>query len=341
MPSMPLLEQLLASAPVLLLIALMFEYRFPISDKWHPLTPFKNIANYLANKVNRGSNYQQYISGFLLTVTLLTVVMTVFESLRFISLFPTLFDLLVLILCLRGGMAWRNWNNIVTLFQQAEQQPFKEFDNYQECKRLLAPLLLRKVDTLSPYGLQKATVEGLSQRLVSHWFGVILFFLLFGIHLTLLYVLAIELAQQFNVKQHKHRLFGFFPNRLSRLFTALPLLVVSLFLLLYGPIKSSFLFAVNIGKEWHFWNSGFLLAVISAGANQPLGGPRLYPVDKADVANELSNKHRSPTIYMQNKQDPKKVNIEIFKISLNRLRYTAQLWVLLTLAWAIITYAIE
>jgi len=324
---------IVSSGPVLLLMAIVIEHLLPMKLNWHPLSFFCYVCQYLASKVNKGSSQQRQLAGSLLSIMLLTTAMLILALLDFISMEPTLFHLAILYFCLRGGNVWKNWQEVNQQLAIAKDQPFKKQDSQQQCKNLLKPFMLRKLDSLSAYGLQKACLEALPQHLALHWFAVIFYFILFDIEVTVFYVLVLEIAQQFNRKLSQFQSFGWLAGLFYKILALPPLVLVSLTVMLYGPMSSALVAGHYSAQRWHYWGSGFLLGVLSTNVNNTLGGPRIYPADPTQSATQ--SKVRYPDILSPG--DNKKIKIETLQCGFNRLRYSAQLWLVVLIIITLFT----
>lgn len=313
-----------SSGPVLLLLALVLDYLLPLPKRWQAVHFYQQICLHLATKVNRGSIQQQKLAGSLLCMLLWSVCCLCVYLLEFINLFPSLFHLLLLYICLRGGFIWRCWKRFNNLLKESQQHEFKQIEQQKQAKQLLQAFTLRKVDKLSAYGLQKAGLEAFPQQLTMHWFAIIAYFLLFDIQLCIFYVLVCNTAQIFNRKMATFKHFGWLASLISRILCLPIYYCVSLSLILYGPMKSAWRSGKKAAGQWHFWGSGLLLGIISSQVHTSLGGPRIYPDSPWNKHADSNDKQRYPRL--QSEHDRQQLQTDSLFIIYQRLAHCAQLW---------------
>lgn len=159
-------------------------------------------------------------------------------------------------------------------------------DNKPLARLALAPLCLRQTDPLSPLGLYKTLAEVAILRFAAD-FALLLWYLLAGIYTALLFGLLRYAVQAWPYKLVEWRAFGWLPSLVYRTLAWLPFQMFAFSLLIYpGSIRA--LKAWHQGRLWAFPASGRLLAVVAAGVNVGLGGPRRY-TDATDYYPKLGS----------------------------------------------------
>lgn len=90
-------------APAIFLLALVLVWWRPLPEIWDPFIAWRRMAQNLALRVNRPgrSAAQQRLAGLLALLMLLVPIWLLAALVRPLSMFPPLFDLLLLYVCLR------------------------------------------------------------------------------------------------------------------------------------------------------------------------------------------------------------------------------------------------
>lgn len=253
---------------LILALALMIEMFVPL-PKSFKLSGLEPIFVGLSRKVNRAghSEKQRAFAGFFLPVLILSVLLFLVFTLDAISGFDNIIALIVLI-----------WSLELKFPQDKAASVYKSLHggNKEQAKSKLSELVLRETSMLSSMGISKAACEGAILRIFSGWFSVMVWFFIAGIEGAVLMQTLNVLSHAFNYKLKGNYHFGQTVFRMHQLMSAIPALVLMLFLFVSkNPVRH-----ITCGKEG-FNNfpapiSGLVLGAIGGALNISLGGPRYY-----------------------------------------------------------------
>ncbi|MGO1247759.1 MAG: cobalamin biosynthesis protein [Oceanisphaera sp.] len=247
----------------LLTIAIALSLLLPATRVQHLVTHSLHSLGLRLNGAHYSARYLKVAGGAVLLCLLLPLVAT-YWALSVLAPSPSLLEPLLLWCCLDLGRLSRA---LPPCLQQHERQ--------KELARLaLAPLCLRKTDPLSPLGLYKAMAEMATLRFAADA-ALLCWYVWGGVYAALVFAVLRYGAQAWPFKIHQWRAFGTVASWLYRTMAWLPFQLLALTLFIYpGSIRA--IKAWPQGKLWAYPASGRLLAVVAAGINIGLGGPRRY-----------------------------------------------------------------
>lgn len=264
--------------PVILLsLAMVLSLLLPASRVQQLLTQGLQQLGLRLNGERYSSRYLKYAGGAALLCLLLPLAAT-YWALAVLSPWPRLLEPLLLWCCLDMGRLSRALP--LCLQQSQAHKPL--------ARLTLSPLCLRQTDPLSSLGLYKTMAEVAILRLAAD-FALLVWYWLAGIYAALAFALVRYAVQAWPYKLVQWRAFGWLPSLAYRTLAWLPFQMLALTCLLYpGSLRT--LKAWPQGRLWGYPASGRLLAVMAAGVDAGLGGPRRY-TDATDYYAKLGSPH--------------------------------------------------
>lgn len=254
-----------------LMAAWLVERYLPISSAIDPIAFFRFICDRMAVKVlpNTLQTQQHYLSGALALVTLaIPAVVIVYLVSQFAS-YQWLFDAIVLYLCLQ-------FSQHIKLHAQINRALLA--NKKQLAKDLLKPLVLRDTAMLSALGINKASIEMYTLRLVYQQAVVLFWFILLGPVAALAYRMCFEASQSWNIKLVQLKRFGYLSHVITTAFQWLPVRLFAVLLLAVGlsnrmlkDLKKLFSPNVFFGPS-----GGVTLAAVASALNKNMSGPVFY-----------------------------------------------------------------
>jgi len=255
---------------VVLFAALILDWRLPVSDKYHPVYFFRQVAERLADKVhpdiNRDKN-QLLISGSLaLLSAILPVVVILYLFIPLVE-FSWFIDLIVLWLCLGYQ------NSRIAHYKLAvaldKKQKFLARDR-------LSDWVLRDTEKLSELGIIKASIESQVLRCGYFYHCIIFWYLLAGPVFVLAFRLLLELNQSWNAKLPRLAVFAR-PTRASTYYLSwLPMRLFA-FTLSFGKGSGT---VKQHKKQWVYQNNLRPLVAAAECLQIQLGGTVSYASQK-------------------------------------------------------------
>lgn len=189
--------------PVWIMLIVMLVERFlNWPDKYHPLSFFRLLARNIDKKVRPGSAdsvTQQKISGSLAAIVLLVPFLLVLALLINIAEYPQFFNAILLLAALQFSPFLKRYKKIRLALASNKKAL---------ARSILAPMVLRETDKLSPMGIAKAASESLLLRFGYQYVSVLFWYLLLGGLGAFTYRLLYEFSQIWNTKLAKYRNFG-------------------------------------------------------------------------------------------------------------------------------------
>ncbi|MDP2560966.1 cobalamin biosynthesis protein [Psychrobium sp. 1_MG-2023] len=269
---------------IILLGVMLLERFITLSASVHPATLFRYIAENLAAKVNRRNPVHQKLSGGISTLLLVSINLSIAGSILYFARYPWFFEALFLFLILSS----RPLLSAAKKIEQSLDQQHKVLAREQ-----LTTLCIRDCNNLSTMGIVKASIEGLSQRLVQSYFSLILIYAVVGIYPTLICATIGALARYWNPKKTLYRHFGKVSTALATIIHLPALLLTSLHLaLLYG--FSNLKQGLSQAKLWHRYGNGLLLATLAFALKRQLGGAVCY--DKIKIKRDKLGNNTPPQL---------------------------------------------
>lgn len=268
---------------LVLTFVLSLEHFLTISASYHPGSLWKFIAIKLANKSKRRTPKQQYISGVISTVILLSFALLITYAILSFATYPWFFELIFLLLVVNSTSLLKNCHVIYVSLHKGKKSLARE---------QLNNVCIRDTQTLSIMGIIKGSIEGSVQQFSLHYFAPIFIYLAGGIYALLFYGLTISLAQYWSPKQKNYRSFGRFPNAIKDIITVpFNILLAILIAILFG-----FKHLSMKRNSWHRFGAGVLLTTTANAMHRELGGAVMYggikirrPKLGTDVTPELSD----------------------------------------------------
>lgn len=253
--------------------AVLINLILPLPYSAHPARVWYQFAQLLASKVNTHQSYRQdFISGSLACGLMLFPAVVLLIAIKNLAWEPRYYEFALLLLALD----WRHQLQLASKMGQWLSQEDKE-----NARLELAPLLNRRVDTLSMVGLGKATTEALISGHSRQVIGVLFWFSVSGGIGAFTYRLACELHRAWTPTQPELRPFGLASARLVLILEWLPLRLFMI-LLLIGKNSTAILQQTKLQvRSWPSPSQGWLLAIIGHKLQLSMGGPALYNNTKA------------------------------------------------------------
>lgn len=260
----PMLQSL-----ILMILVVLASTWLPLPKSYQPLLIFRSIATAVANKVNKPTQMsgQQLLSGCLAIVVLVTPVLLLAVAFAELSSWPELWHALLLFICL-------DWRHVRT--QALSVSDSIEKQQLQLAKAQLQPLVLRETAKMSVIGLNKASIETLSLRVSTQWFGVLFWFSLGGGIAALAYRLLYELLHCWNPKLSTFTTFGKPIASLMAVLSFLPMVLAATLIAIQHQWRMSLFYLRSTSKADFRLAQRWLLAATSAALATNLAGPRYY-----------------------------------------------------------------
>lgn len=255
--------QLLAT--LLVAIAAGSLWRWP--EKYHPLTLFRLLADGMAKKVRPKEPEpisQHKLSGALGAIVLIVPFIVLLALLVNMAEYPLFFEAIILISALDfAGVRWR-YNQVVTALQKGKKVLARE---------AVSNMVARDCNRLSDIGVAKAAMESYLLRFYYQFCGVVVWFLIGGPVVALLFRLLLVFTWQWHWRRPGYYWFAIPVRRTCRLTALLPaFLGAILFSLVTHPINSIKAWKRCELKDTTSW----LLALSGGGLGVKLGGPAMY-----------------------------------------------------------------
>jgi adenosylcobinamide-phosphate synthase len=261
-------------SPLLILwAAVLVNLVLPLPYSAHPARAWYQFAQLLASKVNSHQSYgQDFVSGSLACGLMLFPALALLVAVQNLTWETHYYQFALLLLALD----WRHQLQLTSKMGQWLSQEDKEHARLE-----LAPLLNRRVDTLSLVGLGKATSETLIAGHSRQVIGVLFWFSVSGGIGALSYRLACELHRAWSPSQPHFRPFGLAAARLVLILEWLPLRLFIALLLLGKNSRAILQQAQAQVRAWPSPSQGWLLAIVGHKLQLSMGGPALYNNTKA------------------------------------------------------------
>ena len=249
-------------------------------DKYHPLALIRLFATNLARKVcpsDSPSKQQHLISGTLAIIVIIIPCAVVMVSLVMFAEFPLFFEGMMLLIALQFQPALQRFDNVRRAIKVEKKVLARD---------LLAPLVLRETNLLSPMGMAKAAIESVLLRFGYQYWATLFWFFVLGGPMALTYRIVVEMAQQWNSKLPAYRHFGK-PSALLMIALAwLPLRLMAAAFALAEGVIGSWRARKNIAYQLKglVRNHTQILALIGGALGIQLGGPAYYGGSKVRMA---------------------------------------------------------
>lgn len=250
-----------------------------------------------SDKVNKPNNsvQQQKIAGLiatLITIAPIVAILWLFEGLIQVS---WLWHALLLYFSLGSFGAISKAKSVAKHIQQQDKQSARE---------QLANWVLRDVNTLSPLGLHKASIEMLTLRYLQQQFTIAFYFLLLGPYFSFTLRMICELHYNWNSKLKTFRAFGYLPKACFRLFLWLPERIYFLMAIFLNATKPVHKF-ISYSSQFLFKSGSKLtLSMMACSLGVKLGGVAMYQGEKVrhDVFNPAGKQPEHTDVLMVTKQ---------------------------------------
>jgi len=248
---------------LVLTFVLSLEHFLTITPSYHPGSLWKFIAIKLANKSKHRQSQQQYISGIISTIILLSFALLITYAIISFATYPWFFEIIFLLLAVNSTPLLKICNNIYFSLYKGKKSLARE---------QLNTVCIRDTQTLSVMGIVKGTIEGTIQQFSLRYFTPIFIYLVGGVYALTFYGLIVSLAQYWSPKQKNYRSFGRFSNGIKDVMTIpfnvlLAVLVAILFGFKHLSVKLN---------SWHRFGTGVLLATTAFAMHRELGGAVMY-----------------------------------------------------------------
>lgn len=255
-----------------LLVAIITERYLPWPDKYHPISFIRVLAWGMQKKVLSSERYsprQQQISGFLACVVLLLPFCIVLMVFKYLSEYPSFFEILMLLIALRFQDITKQTNRVSAALAKHQKML---------ARQALAKIVIRETEKMSPLGLVKANVESLLLRYSYQYCSVIFWYLLTGAVGALIYRLIYELSLCWNNKLARYKHFGQPIRHFVSVLQWVPSKLASFSIVLAVNISLGSKALIQ-GVSFRS-NHLFILNLCGASLGIELGGPAYYDQQK-------------------------------------------------------------
>ena len=239
----------------------------------NPWQAFRLYCQQLAAKVNKPENgvNQQIISGMVAVVITFLPLWVIFWLFETLVALPELYHAFLLYIALGVG---RGFSQARRIAKAVNKQ-----NNYQ-AKQILAPLVLRETDNLSPLGINKAAIEMQILSFVYQYLTPSIIFLAFGPVSAVSYRLLLEMHYSWNTKLPQMRNFGRFIHIIVSIMTWLPVRIATLVGIIFA-LNSPLRLIGRLTSQYFFkLNANVLLGLIAYHHNIRLAGVAMYQAKK-------------------------------------------------------------
>lgn len=248
---------------LVVLFVIILERNISISASYHPGSLWQFLAIKLANKTVKRAPKQQYLSGIISSVILLSITLIIVYSILSFALYPWFFEAIFLLLALNANTLLKNCHHIYRSLSLGKKNLARE---------QLNKICIRDTHSLSIMGVVKGNMEGAIQHFSLSYFTPIMIYIIGGPYLLTFYALTNALAQYWNPKKQQYRFFGRFVSRVIGVISLpfhclLAFLIAAIYGLQHLSIKRN---------AWHKFGSGVLLATTANAMNRELGGAVMY-----------------------------------------------------------------
>ncbi|MEP2652005.1 MAG: cobalamin biosynthesis protein [Paraglaciecola sp.] len=261
----------------ILIFVVLIEKFIYLPDKYHPLTLLKLMAYGMANKVvpsKPRQKRQQQIAGVLAPLILLVPVCTIIAVFTLLPQFPLFFESMMLLTALKFQYVIKQTKK-VTQALRSEKKIL--------ARQMLAPLVLRETEKLSPMGMVKANIESVLLRFCYQYCSVIFWYLIAGGVGALIYRVLYELSHSWNVKQNRFKYFGVPTRKLIHILQLAPSFLACCSLILAFNLR---LGSAALMQRKSYKNlSMFVLNISASTMGISLGGPAFYNNQKVRMPN--------------------------------------------------------
>jgi len=248
---------------LVVLFVLVLERNVSISASYHPGSLWQFLAVKLAKKTRKRTSKQQYLSGIISSVILLTTALIVVYSILSFALYPWFFEAIFLLLALNSNALLRNCQKVYRSLSVGKKNLARE---------QLSKVCIRDTHSLSIMGIVKGNIEGAIQHFSLSYFTPMMVYIIAGPYFLAFYALTNALARYLSPKKQQYRFFGRFVSYVAGV-VSLPFhcLLAVLIALVYGfkhlSIKQN---------SWHRFGTGALLTTTANAMNRELGGAVMY-----------------------------------------------------------------
>lgn len=263
-----LLHDTKLQAIAIAIAAIVLERLLRVPPGYHPITLMRGFAEAVATAGLRGKRQtepQLRLSGALALVTLSLPLILIVATLLLFAEFTVFFDGVFLLVALQFTP---------TLVGSKAIQAALTGRKKALARNLLARWTLRETHSLSHLGICKATIESLLLRYCYQYLCVLFWYFIAGGAGAIMYRLAYEAAQSWNVKLTAFRHYGMAASRLCFLLQWLPVRITAVLFGLTVNINRAFS-ALQQHRQQR--SSHTLLLTCCGGAlDVELGGPAYY-----------------------------------------------------------------
>ncbi|GEA12523.1 adenosylcobinamide-phosphate synthase [Alteromonas sp. KUL49] len=225
------------------------------------------LVKQMGKKVLPSTDYgpsQHYISGALAGLVLLSPLVVCLGILIYMAEYPIFFEGILLVALLDFGYQRRQYKKVLSTVGKNKKVLTREW---------VAKLVARDCSTLTDVGVAKAAIESLWLKFVYLFCGVLLYFVLFGPIVALIYRLVLLTSWEWHYRDPKMRYFSRPARLLCSLFLWLPTLFAGLVLMLVSNPLNTIKSAIQSPAKDR---TSRLLAMFGNALDIQLGGPAIY-----------------------------------------------------------------
>ncbi|GLR72832.1 cobalamin biosynthesis protein CobD/CbiB [Agaribacter marinus] len=210
---------------LIVLVAWICERLIPTPNSASPLTFWRLLCARMRDKVvsSNDAKRQHTISGVLGFFVLLSPFLAIIYTIYFLADVQALLDLLILYVCLEYSQLKVNALRVKKALANEKKQLARD---------ILQSQIFRQTRRLSPIGITKALIECMTLRFIYQQCCVIILYCIGGIILALIYRLAYEAHQTWNIKVQRSRYFGYFSYLLTQVLQFIPVKITNILLVI-------------------------------------------------------------------------------------------------------------
>ncbi len=283
---------------IVLSCALLLDYFFGEPLRYHPLTAFGRLADWLEERLNeatasvrasvdielsseliseppldldskkhREAAAQNRLNGVLATLICLLPAAWLSYYLSDIYLVGFVFEVIIVYFAIGLSSLKQHAYDILNPLMTRQ---------FAQSRQALAKIVSRDTDQLDEQGICRATTESVLENGNDAVFGAIFWFLVAGVPGVVIYRLTNTLDAMWGYKNERFKSFGFFAARLDDVLNYIPARLTALTYALTGNWKNAMHCWAAQGSLWDSPNAGVVMAAGAGALDVQLGGGDQY-----------------------------------------------------------------
>ena len=256
-----------------LIIALMLDFLVGEPRRWHPLVGFGNLANWLENKLNHGSNTSAFLTRLWGLIAWALLILPIVALLYWLEaqVLSTQSDFILGVVCLTFAIGAKSLIQHARAVADALKKP-----DLILARKKIAMIVSRDTSNSDEKAINIATIESVLENGSDAIFAAIFWFVVLGAPGVVLYRLANTLDAMWGYRTERFNSFGWAAARIDDGLNWLPARLTALSYALMGNIRSALVCWLKQAKHWHGINPGVVMATGAGALKIKLGGTAMY-----------------------------------------------------------------